>query len=185
LLDEWIPPAPALPLEEALAGLALRYVRSHGPVSAADFQWWAGLPAREAHAALAAVAGQLETITIDEQTCYMAADSSPTEVPESTAYLLPAFDEFLVAYRNRTAVLDPAYNMRVVPGGNGVFNPIVVIDGRVRGTWKRTLKRNQVLITVSAFEPVHPAQRAALEPAVERYGAFLDLPATLDSVTTV
>jgi len=58
-----------------------------------------------------------------------------------SAHLLPGFDEYLLGYSDRSAVLDPADAQRICPGGNGMFSPTMVIDGHVTGTWKRTFKK--------------------------------------------
>ena len=47
--------------DEALATLAPRYFRSHGPALVADFAWWSGLTVRDAKAAIALVTPALET----------------------------------------------------------------------------------------------------------------------------
>ena len=52
-------------------------------------------------------------------------------------FLLPGFDEFVLGYADRGAVLDPAFADRIVPGGNGMFRATVVGDGRIVGTWRR------------------------------------------------
>jgi Winged helix DNA-binding domain len=55
-------------------------------------------------------------------------------------FLLPGFDEFVLGYGDRGAVLDPEFADRIVPGGNGVFRPTVVLGGRIVGTWRRASK---------------------------------------------
>src|SRR6185295_98869 len=116
-----------------------------------DFMWWSGLTTKEANAGLAAIEGQLSHASIDGQAYYFANDLPEHATDPYAAFLLPPFDEFLVAYRDRSAALDPQYNNLIVPGGNGIFNPIIVIGGRVLGTWKRVFKKDTVIITTSPF----------------------------------
>jgi hypothetical protein len=179
LLDEWVPPTPPLPRDEALATLALRYFTSHGPATIQDFVWWAGLTVGDAKAGLAAVAGQLAHETVGGQTYSFA--QAPTAPPSAAAgaFLLPPFDELLVAYRDRSPSLDPAHMNLVVPGSNGIFNPIVVIGGRVVGTWKRVLKRDRVVLTFSPFAPWNDEDKQAIPAAAEAYGRFLGLTAVM------
>jgi DNA glycosylase AlkZ-like len=173
LLDEWAPSAKSLPRDEALATLALRYFTSHGPATVQDLMWWSGLTTVEAKAGLTAVAAQLGCERIAGQEYYFAQDLREASGAPQDVFLLPPFDEYLVAYRDRSAALDPHYNQRVVPGGNGIFNPIVVIDGRVVGTWKRTFKKDSVLMTFSPFTAFSQAQTGAIAAAAERYGRFV------------
>ncbi|MGH9937628.1 MAG: DNA glycosylase AlkZ-like family protein, partial [Blastocatellia bacterium] len=51
-----------------------------------------------------------------------------------------------VAYKDRGAVLDPKYTKQA-NSGNGIIYPTIVVDGRVVGTWKRTLKKDALVIT--------------------------------------
>lgn len=170
LLDEWVPPAPPLPREEALAALALRYVQSRGPATIPDFCWWSGLTVADAKAGLGAIAGQVETARHDGQTSYF--DPAAAGDDEGRLYLLPPFDEFLLAYRDREAVLDPGDMGRVNPGANGMFNPILVLGGRVAGTWRRERKAGHVALEVSPFQP-WGAPPHGLARAVEDYGRFM------------
>lgn len=180
LLDEWVPGAKSLPHDEALATLALRYFTSHGPASVPDFVWWSGLTATEAKAGLAAVADQLDRAVIDGQEYYFAQGlpAAPAGPPE--VFLLPPYDEFLVAYRDRSAALDAQYATRIVPGGNGIFNPIVVVGGRVVGTWKRAFKSDRVQMTFSPFTAFEEAQAGAITAAAERYACFVGKRAAVD-----
>jgi winged helix DNA-binding protein len=173
LLDEWVPHAKSLPHDEALATLAQRYFTGHGPATVQDFMWWSGLTTKEAKAGLAAVAGQLGRAIFDGQDYYFAPDLPDAPLEPRDAFLLPPFDEFLVAYRDRSAALDPQYNQLIVPGGNGIFNPIIVIGGRVVGTWKRVFKQDSVVITSSPFKAFSKAQASAIMAAAERYGRFV------------
>jgi len=173
LLDEWVPDAKSLPHDQALATLALRYFTGHGPATVQDFMWWSGLTTTEAKAGLAAVASQLGHENIGEQEYYFAQDLPTAPTESLDAFLLPPFDEFLVAYRDRSAALDTHYNTLVVPGGNGIFNPIIVIGGRVVGTWKRTFKQDSVVMTFSPFTTFSDTQTNAITATAERYGRFV------------
>jgi hypothetical protein len=144
LLDEWAPgPAgSAAPSarEATLAALFLAYVRGHGPVTVRDFAWWSGLTLTDARLAHAAV-GDAVTPFDDERLVAAdagwAADPAAAAPRPTGALALAAFDEYFLGYTDRTAVCDPEFAGRVIPGGNGVFQPLLVSRGRVVGTWKR------------------------------------------------
>jgi hypothetical protein len=57
-----------------------------------------------------------------------------------------------------------------------MFKPIIVIDGQVVGTWKRTLRKTKVLMNLDPFEPLSSTQMEAAAAAAEPYGRFLELP---------
>jgi hypothetical protein len=170
LLDERVPPARALTNDEALAELARCYFHSRGPATLRDFVWWSGLPTADARAGLDAVRTELASHAIGGETLWFA--EAAARAPRRGAYLLPAFDEYLVAYRDRAAVLDPKDARRINAGG-GVLDACIVIGGRVRGTWRRTLAAKRVTVTLEPFDKPGHAAEQALAAAARRYGAFL------------
>ncbi len=184
LLDEWVPGARRLEREEALAELVRRYFTSRGPATVQDFVWWSGLTAADAAAGLEMIKEDMLSEVIDRKTIdrktYWLSSSTPTaEKASSTAYLLPAFDEYTVAYTDRSAVLPPV-NMRQVFTTNGIFNPIMVLDGQVVGIWKRTLGKKSVAVALSPFNALEKTGEAAFTRAARRYGAFHGLPVVLE-----
>ena len=92
------------------------------------------------------------------------------------AHLLPAYDEYTVAYGDRSAFLDPAHVART---RNGIFSPVVLVDERIVGTWRRGLIRNGVAVTVELLCRVGRPAIRALEGAAEDYGNFLGRPASI------
>ena len=178
LLDEWVPAARRMARDEALAELARRYFTSHGPASVQDFVWWSGLRTTDARAALEMAKAHLVREVSDGQTYWLASSMPAAREPSPTAYLLPPYDEYAVAYRDRSAVLDLLYTKRLHTG-NGVFSPIIVVDGQVVGTWKRALKKGTVVITPSPFTKLNKAASRAIATAASRYGEFLQAPVVL------
>jgi len=178
LLDEWVPSGKHLTRDESLAELAHRYFTGHGPATLQDFMWWSGLAATDARAGLEMAKSHLAQEVSDGQTYWLASSLPTAQDASPTAYLLPAYDEYTVAYQDRRAVLNPLYaqqaNYRY-----GIFNPTIIVDGQVVGTWKRTLKRDAVIITPTPFAKFNNAEASALAIAAEGYGQFIGLPAAL------
>ena len=141
LFDEWVTTSRHLEHDEALGEWALRYFRSHGPATVKDFTWWTKLKAADVKIAIATAAPQLERIVVDDVTYYL--DPQTLAVFDARrrkardVFLLPGFDEYLLGYQDRAAVLPTEFAPRLVPGGNGVFLPTIISAGEVVGTWKR------------------------------------------------
>jgi hypothetical protein len=159
LLNEWLPAAKPKPREEALAELAKRYFTSHGPASVADFMWWSGLTKTEANEAIS-----------------LAGSMDYASTSKGNVHLLPPFDEYTVAYKDRSAVMDPAFAKRVNAGG-GMINAIAVVNGIVAGNWKRELDGDHVTVTITPFRALTPRETRALEKEAVRYGTFLQMSA--------
>jgi hypothetical protein len=169
LLEEWAPKQRVLDRGEAFAELAGRYFRSHGPATIHDFAWWAGLTMADAKEAVESVEERFERAEIGGKTYFFEESASVPDIESPTVHLLPPFDEYTVAYRDRGAVLDPAYAKDT---DHGLTNTIV-LDGRVVGAWKRRLGKGKVSITPTLLEPIGGAGKDALAEAAHRYGAFL------------
>jgi hypothetical protein len=175
LLDEWIPRSRALERDEALGELARRYFTSHGPATERDFAWWSGLPLRDAHRAVEIAAVGLAR---DAEGPTWSAARRRTSRDATRVHLLPPWDEFTVAYRDRSEILAPAHAKRA---GNAIFTAVALVDGRVAGLWRRQERKVgagvRVRIDVELFEP-HDVD-APLARAVARYAAFVGGQGTL------
>ncbi len=178
LLDEWLPPARERTRDKALAELARRYFTSHGPAQLKDFVWWSSLTTADARAGLEAAKSHLAQETFGGNEYWYDPTQPAGEVVSPTAHLLPYLDEYIVAYRDRDAFLDSAYN-DLVESGNVIFHAPLLIDGRVAGYWKRTLKGAQVIIEVTLFRPLSDVERDAVAGAADQFGAFVELPAKI------
>lgn len=181
LLDELLPQAKALSRDEALAELTLRYFTSRGPATLKDFIWWSGLASAEASAGLAAVKEQLVQASLDGQS-YWLPPRSPEGLRPSVGrlHLLPGFDEYLLSYQDRSAVME-VQRLRGLTPANGMLPPTIIWDGRVVGTWKRTFnKKGAVLITAKPYAKLGAGERQELIATAQRYGEFLGLSAELD-----
>jgi hypothetical protein len=175
LLDEWVPIARRPDREEALSELAGRYFAGHGPATVHDFAWWSGLAVRDAQAGLESISARLISEKVGGKEMWMADTDAASRSSESRGvHLLAGFDEYLLGYRDRTAVLAPEHSNRVVPGGNGVFLPVIVVDGQIAGTWRRAIKKNSVDITYALFSS-NGSVEDGIKKAAERYSAFLEL----------
>jgi len=175
LLDEWVPTSWDPGREEAMAALAERYVRSHGPVTLRDLAGWAGQTLAFAREAVDLAGDHLATERVGG-TSHLVHRDAPDPAPRSGVHLLPGFDEYLLGYKDRFAMLTAAQERRVVPGGNGIFYPTVVAGGQVVGTWGRRTSGPKVEVTVSPFAGLSAARRRAVDRAATAYGRFLERP---------
>jgi len=179
LLDERLPHSTTLERDQALAELTRRYFTSHGPATLQDFVWWSGLTTTDAKSGLDMARRQLVKDVIDDKT-YWLPYSTTTRKPTSSraAYLLPAYDEYLVAYKDRNAALDSTYN-KGTNFRNVIFTSSIILRGRVVGSWKRTFKKASVIISLRPFAQLSKADKEMIADAARRYGDFLGYPALL------
>ncbi|MBA4056015.1 MAG: winged helix DNA-binding domain-containing protein [Marivirga sp.] len=172
LLDEWLPAHKVLDRDESLAELAKRYFSSHGPATLQDYTWWSGLSPADAKKSLALVQSQFENETIDAKTYWLPKDFVFQKQSIDT-FLLPAFDEYTVAYKDRAAFLDPDLAKQAK---NGIFSPVLIQHGKIAGIWKRTLKKDSVEAEITCFGKNGRLKTNEIKKALIRYGEFLETP---------
>jgi len=188
LLDEWIPPAEDAPVTPAtaLAALAALYFGARCPATTADFAWWAGITKAEAKAGIdGAGTGLRRVVTGDSEYWLPAGIPDPAETDARTArqrvHLLPGFDEYFLGYADRSLQTgDRAATYGATTSANGMFSPTVIANGRIAGTWRRTLRRDRVDIAVRAFRELTRTEHRSLASAAERYGRFVGLSANFE-----
>jgi hypothetical protein len=173
LLDEWIPNSRALKGDEALAELAQRYFPGHGPATIQDFSWWSGLTVTEAKKALEMVKEKFIAATLGDKT-YWLSNSASFKIKTTGIYFLSSFDEYLVGYKDRSAALE-SLHARKVFAVNGIFNPVVIINGKIVATWKRSFNKKEVVIQLEPFQTFTPLQKEGIAKAAKRYSKFVGM----------
>ncbi len=170
LLDERVPRSSALTRDQALAELTRRYFTSRGPATVDDFVWWSGLTVADAKAGIEMVGRRLAREVIGGRTCWLSSSTDGSRLRSRFAYLLPAYDEYLVAYKDRSAALDPACRTLST---NAIFSSTIVVNGRVAGTWKPAPGKSAAVVTLSPFATLRDSERRAIVDAGRRYGRYI------------
>lgn len=174
LLEERVKKPEGISKEKALEKLALRYFLSRGPATLLDFKWWSGLTIKDARNALESVKSSLEQAVIGPDIYWMSKDvSSFNGQSSSSLFLLPAYDEFLISYNDRSASLPDIQNKKTI-SDNGIFRPLIVSDGQVIGIWKRTTKKEIKLIECELFQTANKAIKKNIETVAEKFSLFLN-----------
>lgn len=171
LVDQWVPDAPAGPRgDEALAELARRYFAAYSPATGADFTAWSGLPARRA---LDLIKRELMPCLVHGRVGYRLG----TVEPERGVGLPPAFDNYLLGYRERDPIIKADRVAEVYVGG--IIRPTLLVDGRVVGRWRLVRKRSATTVELTPFGPLPRKVQRGIEAEVADIARFLALPTTL------
>jgi hypothetical protein len=169
LLDERVPQTGPIGRDDALASLAKRYFSSHGPATLDDFDWWSGLSMNDVKCALEMAKSDLMSAMVESKT-YWFTEANKTK---GSAFLLPAFDEFIISYTDRRATISSENRKRAI-SSNGMFHPTIVVNGETLGIWKRTIKNDKVTVVFEYFAKPTSASQKLIEAASTRYGEFLE-----------
>lgn len=148
LLDQRAPVAKQLKKDEALAEIGRRYFTSRGPATIKDLTWWSGLSPGDARKAVEIIKSQLTAESVNGEMYYYYPTLTVKKLSKPQIHLLPSWDEFTVAYKDRSLAIDPAFEKE---SGHGIFNPNIVANGQIIGTWKRVLKNSTVDIETRYF----------------------------------
>ncbi|HET7119301.1 MAG TPA: winged helix DNA-binding domain-containing protein [Hanamia sp.] len=173
LLNERIQPPKSLKKEEALGKLVKKYFESHGPATLHDFVWWSGLSVTEAKSAMETIKNNFISEKINSQEYWFPNSFSIPKKYARSLYLIPAFDEFLISYKDRTAAIVREHHGKAF-SNNGIFWPTIVVNGQVKGLWKREIKKDTLIIETNFFDPKSKVLRNDLKKEADRFGSFLN-----------
>jgi hypothetical protein len=173
LLCERVPKTKTLLKEEALSKLAKRYFTSHSPATLQDFVWWSGLLVSDAKNALEMIKSDFISETIGSQTYWLTSSFSIPNTDKVAVYLLPAFDEFLISYRDRSASFSLGKHKKPA-SENGIFRPVIVVNGQITGLWSRIIKKDKVIVEPKFFQRHNKTIKNFVENEAKRFGYFLD-----------
>jgi hypothetical protein len=163
--------------DEALAALALRYVDGHGPAQARDLAWWSGFTVAEAKRALEACGGSLTRTTLEGKTYFLSAAPPAARRRRPAVHLLPNYDELVVAFKDRSALLDP----RISATSGVSLSHSVLVDGRIAGGWRRAVTAREIVIAVQLFRPLSGDEQKELGRAAARCAKSLGLACRLET----
>ena len=174
LLESTIPKPPSR--SAVLARLAKVYFESHGPATVRDFAWWAGIKMGDAKSGLEAVSSDLREDTLADVSLWMPKRTPSHHNSQQLVHLLPAFDEYLIAYQNRSAILEPRYAKKVMNGSTLAFLPTILSEGRVIGTWRPKYGEKEVTAVLHPFTKLSEEQNKGAKEAAEGYSRFIEKP---------
>jgi hypothetical protein len=178
LLDDRVPNARPFPRDEALAKLAQRYFNSRSPATLQDFSWWSGLSLGDARNAIEMVKTSLVSSRIGSRN-YLFSNASAARLPEwGSLHLLPAYDEFILSYADRSASLSFVNEKKAI-SNNGIFRPVILASGQAIGVWNRHTTKDKIEIEAALFRRLDKATKMAIEVSLERLSSFLGLEATI------
>ena len=180
LLEERVPAVPALPPEEALAQLARRYFLSRGPATLPDFATWSGLSLTQARQGISMVKSLFEQEKLANQTYYFSAPVALAQQAQrqpQAVYLLPVYDEFIMGYKHREAILQLLQSQQ--PSPVLPFDNTILMEGQVVGSWKRTVRKKAIDLAFAFLRPPSQEQYTCFQRAVHRLATFTGLPVQL------
>ena len=154
-------------------------MKSLQPATPADFAWWSGLTVADAKKGVDLAGSNLEHEVVEGRTYWFVPSPSVARTASPTVHLLPNFDEYAVAYRDRGALAQRLKKSGVDVRNDKSLANIVIVDGQLVGTWKRTFKKDAAVVAVNLLTTVNRTERKAIADTAAKYGEFLEMPVEL------
>jgi len=180
LLDERVPVSRIVETDEALAELTLRYFTSRGPATLHDFVWWSGLTAGLARRSIDILGDQLRSEEVEGKTYWLPPSSEvKPQPPGRKAHLLPSYDEYFIAYKDRSAAMPVGIDQKGM-ASRVAFDAPLIVDGQVVGSWKRVLAKEVVTTRVTPFLSLPKSDQTLVIRECETYANFLKLDSKIE-----
>ncbi len=173
LLEERVPKPASIDKQEVMALLARKYFTSHGPATLEDFTWWSGLKAKDAREAIAMIKKEMVCFELEHGKYWMTEKNYPNTSNGDVYHIFPAYDEFLISYKNRNASITLENSKKAI-SNNGIFRPIITKNGQVIGIWKKQRKNKMVKFETDYFIVPQPDTTANVEKQFSEYLRFIN-----------
>lgn len=180
LMAERAPSARRLGRDEALAELTTRYFRTRGPATLQDFGWWSGLTMRDAREGIESVRTQFGREEWQGRTYWFDGSASAAPARSARVFLLPNYDEYFIGHKDRSAIGEAIRRVAVPADSPVLYVHLIILDGQVVGGWRRTLRRNTVVVELQPLIGISQRARQDVARAAQVFGKFLGLSVELD-----
>lgn len=174
LVDERVGKTKEISREESLSKLLLKYFQSHGPAQIKDFAWWSGLTIKDANEGISMVRSKFSNFSLNGKIYWFLKDTYNREEKIQKVFLLSVYDEYFIGYTDRSDIVEDEYR-KTLPVGNALLTSLLIIDGKVRGTWKRKINKMGVEFKVNSFKTINMGVKRAIEEEALKYANFFHL----------
>jgi hypothetical protein len=177
--DHWLPKLKLKPMSatEAQCALFRKYLRTYGPATLHDFSHWAGIPMQEVKPLRALLDAELAEIPGDKKNSFLLREDvevlNRSPAVKGSIRLLPNFDSYLLAHREKDHLLSAEHYKRVYRN-QGWISPVVLIDGAVAGVWSYKPQGKRLLVEIEPFGKLTKSERAGIEREAAGLAGFFE-----------
>jgi hypothetical protein len=167
-VDQWLPRLnnKPIPPTEAQCTLLKKYLRAYGPATLTDFSHWSGIPMHEVRSLPAMLESELVEIPGEKKNRFLLREDvvllQKKSGEDPCIRLLPLFDPYLLAHRDKDHLLSAQHYKRVYRN-QGWISPVVLIDGEIAGVWSHKLQNRQLLVRIEPFGKLSQIARAGIQ----------------------
>jgi uncharacterized protein YcaQ len=178
-VDQWLPEQTKVSESEAGRILLRRYLRGYGPATVRDFSKWTGFSSPEAKVAWESLEEELAEVSVEDRKAFILRQDldelTGSHLGDEMVRLLPNFDPYLLAHADKNHLVASRDYKRVYRQ-QGWVSPVVLLNGRVVGTWSYTRQGKRVSLEVAPFENFSSLTRTRVEDEAAGLRGFLEAP---------
>ena len=177
--DHWLPKLKLklMSATEAQCALFRKYLRAYGPATLHDFSHWAGISMQEVRPLRALVESELVEISGDKKNCLLLREDEAvlnrSPAAKGAIRLLPNFDSYLLAHREKDHLLSAKHYKRVYRN-QGWISPVVLIDGAVAGVWSYKPQGKRIVVKIEPFGKLSRKDHAGIKHEAESLAGFFE-----------
>jgi uncharacterized protein YcaQ len=162
---------------QAQCELFQKYLRAYGPASLHDFAHWSGISMQEVKPLLPLLQAELAEIPGEKKDRWLFPEDvailNKTSTKGTGVRLLPIFDSFLLAHREKDHLLSMQHYKRVYRN-QGWISPVVLVDGAIAGVWSHKIQNKKLFVEVDPFGKLTRTRRAAIKREGEALAVFFE-----------
>lgn len=174
-MDQWLGKLSPVSEEQARMELLRGYLRAYGPATLTDFSHWSGMPAGEVRPLRGLLGDELAEIAVDQKNCLLLREDlavlGQARSGRNCVRLLPHFDPYLLAHRDKDHLVEARHYKRVYRN-QGWISPVVLVDGSVAGVWSYQRQGKKLQVTVEPFSKPSRELHAAIAQEAESLAGF-------------
>ncbi|SEI97465.1 Winged helix DNA-binding domain-containing protein [Dyadobacter koreensis] len=173
LIDERVPAAKPLTHEEAVIKLTSQYFTSRGPAQLQDFVMWSGLTVKDVKAGIAALSNDFVHEKFKDKIYIYSSPVEQNNSKTKSTFLMPDYDEYGMSYKDRSAIFVPTPDILKNFKLNIPYNRMIVSDGEIVGSWKRTVTNKGVNIETEYFKKLKKKEEENINIAIKKFSGFI------------
>jgi hypothetical protein len=177
---QWIGAWPEVDPAEALPEILRRFLDAYGPATRDEFSRWFGLDPGPTRQVFESLAGDLVEVDVEGRRAWMTGQGAaqlagePGEPGTGPVRLLPAFDPYVVGALRHVEHLLPGPFRDEVSRKAGWISPVLLVGGRIAGTWGDDRRGGRLAVDVQPFTPLDAGTRVAAEAHAHQLATLLD-----------
>jgi hypothetical protein len=177
-VDSWLPwlKHKSISAAEAQCALFRKYLGAYGPATLTDFSHWSGISMQEVKTLRPLLDSELVEIPGDRKSCFLLRDDAAVLQSacsgETCVRLLPSFDSYLLAHREKDHLLSAQHYKRVYRN-QGWLSPVVLINGAIAGVWSYKYQGKKLQVRIEPFHKLSRQTRVEIESEAESLALFL------------